>query len=63
MSVVSPSRDRFAPLEAYGHVADLNRRFDDLALGFVDAAIVALAETLRALAHRHDRPLDARKEV
>ena len=34
------------PHEAYARVADLNRRFDDLALGFVDAAIVALAEAL-----------------
>ena len=34
------------PREAYARVADLNRRFEDLELGFVDAAIVALAETL-----------------
>ena len=34
------------PKESYGRIADLNRRFDDLALGFVDAAIVALAEAL-----------------
>jgi uncharacterized protein len=34
------------PKEAYARVADLNRRFDDLELGFVDAAIVALAETI-----------------
>ena len=34
------------PRDAYARVSDLNRRFDDLALGFVDAAIVALAETL-----------------
>jgi hypothetical protein len=34
------------PTAAYARVADLNRRFDDLDLGFVDAAIVALAETL-----------------
>lgn len=32
------------PKDAYPRVADLNRRFDDL--GFVDAAIVALAESL-----------------
>ena len=31
------------PRGAYGRVAELNRRYDDLALGFVDAAIVALA--------------------
>lgn len=34
------------PKDAYERVADLNRRFDDLELGFVDAAIIALAETL-----------------
>jgi hypothetical protein len=34
------------PKEAYARVADLNRRFDALDLGFVDVAIVALAETL-----------------
>jgi predicted nucleic acid-binding protein len=34
------------PREAYARVADLNRRFDDLELGLVDASIVALAETL-----------------
>jgi predicted nucleic acid-binding protein len=34
------------PRDAYARVADLNRRFDDLPLGFVDAAIVALAEAL-----------------
>jgi len=35
------------PKEAYARVADLNRQFEDLDLGFVDAAIVALAESLR----------------
>lgn len=34
------------PKEAYGRVADLNRHFAELDLGFVDAAVVALAETL-----------------
>jgi predicted nucleic acid-binding protein len=34
------------PREAYGRVAELNRRFEDVDLGFVDAAIVVLAETL-----------------
>ena len=34
------------PREAYARVAELNRRFDDLELGFVDAAAVALARTL-----------------
>ena len=32
--------------DGYARVADLNRRFDDLDLGFVDAAIVAIAESL-----------------
>jgi hypothetical protein len=34
------------PREAYARVAELDRQFGDLALGFVDAAVVALAETL-----------------
>lgn len=34
------------PQDAYGRVADLNRQFEELELGFVDAAIVALAQTL-----------------
>jgi uncharacterized protein len=34
------------PSEGYARVAALNRQFADLGLGFVDAAIVALAETL-----------------
>lgn len=34
------------PQEGYRRVAELNRRFEDLELGFVDAAIVALAGTL-----------------
>jgi hypothetical protein len=34
------------PRNAYARVADLNRRFDDLDLGFVDAAVIALAESL-----------------
>lgn len=34
------------PKDVYARVADLNRRFEDLDLGFVDAAIVALAEAL-----------------
>ena len=32
--------------DGYARVADLNRRFDDIDLGFVDASIIALAETL-----------------
>lgn len=35
------------PRDRYARVADLNRRFADLELGFVDAAIVAIAESLR----------------
>lgn len=34
------------PRGAYARIADLNRQFEDLNLGFVDAAIIALAETL-----------------
>jgi hypothetical protein len=34
------------PREQYARVVELNRRFDDLELGFVDAAIVAIAEAL-----------------
>jgi uncharacterized protein len=34
------------PRDAYAVVADLNRRFEDLDLGFVDGAIAALAQTL-----------------
>ncbi len=34
------------PTAAYGRVVELNRRFEDADLGFVDAAIIALAETL-----------------
>ena len=35
------------PRDLYVRVAELNRRFADLELGFVDAAIVALSESLR----------------
>jgi predicted nucleic acid-binding protein len=34
------------PRDAYARVAELNRQFADLNLGFVDAAIVAIAEGL-----------------
>jgi predicted nucleic acid-binding protein len=34
------------PREAYGRVVELNRRFEDLNLGFVDASVIALAEAL-----------------
>ncbi len=52
------------PTEAYGRVAELNRRFDDADLGFVDAAVIALAETLGVLRiattdRRHFDPLAA----
>ena len=52
------------PREAYGRVADLNRQFADLDLGFVDAAIVALAETIglsriATADRRHFEPLAA----
>lgn len=52
------------PTEAYGRVADLNRRFEDMELGFVDAAVIALAETLGVLRvattdRRHFDPLAA----
>jgi predicted nucleic acid-binding protein len=52
------------PKDAYARVAELNRRFDDLNLGFVDAAIVALAEALglsrvATTDRRHFEPLAA----
>ncbi len=52
------------PKDAYSRVAELNRRFDDLNLGFVDAAIVALAEALglsriATTDRRHFEPLAA----
>lgn len=34
------------PRAAYPRIAELNRRFDDLDLGYVDAAVVAIAEAL-----------------
>jgi predicted nucleic acid-binding protein len=34
------------PRQAYARVADINKQFADLSLGFVDAAIVCLAGTL-----------------
>jgi predicted nucleic acid-binding protein len=34
------------PRDAYARVADLNRRFESLDLGFVDAAVVATGELL-----------------
>jgi hypothetical protein len=34
------------PRESYARVGELNRRFAELDLGFVDAAVVAIAESL-----------------
>ncbi len=34
------------PLEKYGRVEELNRRFADLSLGFVDAAVVVISEVI-----------------
>jgi uncharacterized protein len=52
------------PRGAYARIADLNRQFEDLDLGFVDAAIVALAESLgvsrvATADRRHFTPLAA----
>lgn len=56
------------PRELYPRVAELNRQFSDLDLGFVDAAVAALAESLelRRVAttdRRHFNPLAARLEL
>jgi len=53
------------PRAAYARVAALNDQFADLELGFVDAAIVALAESLKVpriatVDRRHFAPLAAR---
>ena len=52
------------PRDVYARVADLNRQFADLELGFVDAAIAALAGTLglsrvATTDRRHFEPLAA----
>jgi predicted nucleic acid-binding protein len=52
------------PTAAYGRIVELNRRFEELDLGFVDAAIVTLAETLgvsrvATTDRRHFEPLAA----
>jgi predicted nucleic acid-binding protein len=52
------------PRQAYGRVADINKQFADLSLGFVDAAIVILAGTLgvprvATTDRRHFTPLAA----
>lgn len=53
------------PRQAYARVAAINRQFEDLDLGFVDAAIVAMAESLKVARvattdRRHFVPLAAR---
>lgn len=50
------------PQERYARVAELNRQFADLTLGFVDAAVAAIAEAMgvRRIAtadRRHFQPL------
>ena len=52
------------PHDGYARVAELNRRFTDLDLGFVDASIAALAEALgltrvATTDRRHFAPLAA----
>ncbi|HMC76239.1 MAG TPA: PIN domain-containing protein [Vicinamibacterales bacterium] len=52
------------PRQAYARIADLNRQFEDLSLGFVDAAIVTLAGSLNVpriatTDRRHFLPLAA----
>jgi predicted nucleic acid-binding protein len=53
------------PRQAYARVAAIDAQFDDLDLGFVDAAIVALAESLKiprvaTTDRRHFTPLASR---
>jgi len=53
------------PRQSYPRIADINRQFEDLDLGFVDAAIVALAGSLGVARvattdRRHFTPLAAR---
>jgi predicted nucleic acid-binding protein len=53
------------PRQAYPRIAAINQEFEELNLGFVDAAIVALAETLKVpriatTDRRHFTPLAAR---
>ncbi len=52
------------PQDRYDRVAELNRRFDNLNLGFVDAAVVAIAEAIQVLRiattdRRHFGPMAA----
>jgi uncharacterized protein len=56
------------PRAAYGRVAELNQRFAELELGFVDAAIVAIAEALgldrvATTDRRHFTPLASALEL
>ena len=50
------------PRDGYSRIAELNRQFADLELGFVDAAVVAIAENLglqrvATTARRHFEPV------
>lgn len=52
------------PRAAYSRVRDINQQFDDLNLGFVDAAVIAIAEALKVRRvattdRRHFAPLAA----
>lgn len=52
------------PMQGYARVRDLNQQFEDLALGFVDAAVMAIAEDLEVrriatIDRRHFGPLAA----
>ena len=52
------------PRDSYARIAELNRQFADLNLGFVDAAVVAIAESLglsrvATTDRRHFEPLTA----
>jgi uncharacterized protein len=52
------------PREKYARVEELNRQFADLALGFVDAAVIAISESLAlpriaTTDRRHFTPLAA----
>jgi predicted nucleic acid-binding protein len=56
------------PRDKYGRVEELNRQFANLALGFVDAAIVAISEFLdlpriATTDRRHFAPLAAALEL
>jgi hypothetical protein len=42
------------PRDRYARIGELNRQFRELALGFVDAAVVAIGETRIATSDRRD---------